>query len=48
MVYTCHYGIMLKEIPGIMIIKYDTPSSFKHDFDFTADNNHTVNCFLQL
>lgn len=25
-----------------MIIKYDTP--FQHDFDFIAENNHTVNC----
>lgn len=33
----------ISEILGVMIIKYDTPS-FQHDFDFIAENNHTVNC----
>lgn len=31
--------------PSDVIIKYDTPSSFKHDCDFVSDNLHTFTVF---
>lgn len=34
--------------PSDMIIKYDTPSSFKHDCDFVSDNDHTITVFSTI
>lgn len=45
MVYAVSLWNYIKEILVTMIIKHDTPSSFKHDFDFISDNNHTVTMF---
>lgn len=34
--------------PNHMIIKYDTPSSFKRDCDFVSDNHHTITVFSTI
>lgn len=34
--------------PSDMIMKYDTPSSFKHNCDFISDNHHTITMFSTI